>query len=206
MHSDGYYDVRSVELDETYWWLPPKWAGIIEGRDLARPDTRQAFDLLNDLARVGMVQRRNERGAFSYHLTWSALQYYFEGTEYGNNPEGLSFLCYSRIVPESVLWNEPIHAEQIAGVKMDAFRAAIKWAPSPPASWADDAFIRAHSVMLVPANAPLVVKFVRVGDVWETHYESPTSAVPHLLFVNPRAWPRSDLMIPGHSSRQRKPA
>ncbi len=152
---DGtYVQGYSAELDQTDWWLPPKWVGSIRIDRLKHRDARVTYALLNELVRVGMLDRNRVKNSFRYHLTWRALSYYFDENDFGNNPEHYSFLCYSKIAPQRVVWNEPIHRERIGGSETDVFRAKVEWLPGPVAAWAEDAFLQSHSVTLVPARDP----------------------------------------------------
>jgi hypothetical protein len=187
---DGYYNGYSAEVDETSWWLPPTWSARMSARSLRTPDARVTYTLLNHLAAAGMIERVATGYGFAYHLTLSALPYYFDEDDYGNNPEHYSYLCYSRIVPDHVLWIQPIHRERIGQVSIESqvFRAAIQWSPGPIASWASDGFIRSHSVILPPQNIPIVMTFVNDNGVWDVNYPF-DRLLPHLRFADAAAWP-----------------
>jgi hypothetical protein len=189
---DGYYEGYSVELDETGWWLPPTWAARMNPKSLNSADARVTFTLLNHLAAAGMLRKDRFGDSIAYHLTWNGLPYYFDEDDFGNNPEHYSYLCYSRIVPERVLWSQPIHGERTVqgSTESQVFRAAVQWSPGPMAPWASDGFIRSHSVFLPPDTHPIVMKFVNVDGVWEIDRSS-SSLVPHLNFAEANAWPRA---------------
>ncbi len=44
-----------------------------------------------------------------YNLTERAFPYYFEGNDFGDNPDHLSYLCYSRLVPDRVVSSQAVH-------------------------------------------------------------------------------------------------
>lgn len=194
--ADTYYQGYSAELDQTDWWLPPKWVGRVSTKDLKHANVRVTYDLLNELTRVGMLDRKPAADAFEYHLTLSALPFYYDEDALGNNPEHFTYLCYSRMVPERLTWSEPIHLEQIgdAPEKMEAFRAAFEWRPSPAAAWAENAFLRSHSVVLAPSQHTLTVKFVNWKGTWEIyHVNMFASALPHIGVTDASVWPASRL-------------
>lgn len=163
----AFYRGYSTEYVPDVKWLPAQWIGIVHSQDLRNPDVRASYDVLNELLRVGMVERNVMPGGFRYHLTMRALDYYFERTQYRNNPGGESYLCYSAIVPQRVLWNQPIHIEKDRdGQPIQAFRAAFEWRASPIADWASSALLRSHSVILPPLESPTIAKFVNVDGDW----------------------------------------
>ncbi len=192
---DGtYYEGYSAELDETDWWLPPKWVGSVNSSELKHADVRVTYELLNELVSVGMLDRDRVHGGFRYHLTMRALPFYFDENDFGNNPEHFAYLCYSGIVPQRVIWNQPIHVEQVHGGsgKTQVFRAAFEWLPSTVAPWADSAFIQSHSVILAPTKGPIVVKFVNRQGTWEiSNVHLFASALPRIGFADASAWPKS---------------
>jgi hypothetical protein len=189
---DTYHRGYSAELDETDWWLPPTWSGVIRASELRRPDVKATYDVLNELVRAGVVQLQTSADRFRYHLTWQGLRYYFDGDDFGNNPSHNSFVCFSGMEPQRVIWSEPVHVEQNrdGSGETQVFRAAFEWRPGPPAAWANDAFLQSHSVILEPVNGPLVVRFVNRRGEWEIDYPRAT-ALPRLGFADASVWPAS---------------
>lgn len=169
-------------------WLPAMWLARVDARRLQRADVRATAELLDALTRVGMLGRQRGPHASLYYLTNAALPYFFADSGRGNDPDALSYLCYSAIVPERVLWTQPVHVEASTKGDERVFRAGFAWRGGPIAEWARDPFIRSHSVVLTPTRSPAVAKFVQHGRTWSlvTIY----SAEPPLpVVVDASAWP-----------------
>jgi len=111
-----------------------------------------------------------------------ALDYYWERTQYRNNPGGEPYLCYSTIIPERATWNQPVHIEKDRdGHLIQTFRAAFKWRASPIANWANDRLLRSHSVILAPIFSSTIAKFVNVNGDWVIqNIYSRTQALPRV--------------------------
>ncbi|MGZ3550991.1 MAG: hypothetical protein ACXVAL_02745 [Vulcanimicrobiaceae bacterium] len=175
-----YYEGYTSEYWEEGVWLHPYWLGLIHTSDLSDPNVRAAYYVLNALTRAGMLERTSATGASFYRLTPRAIAYYFESNGFGNNPEHWSYLCYSRIVPRRVVWTK--------GVKDSLFRVAFEWSVSARAQWANDPFLRRHSVLLPPLSSPAVAVFAKSGDWWHiTQLVTPTAMLPRT--VDPAVWP-----------------
>jgi hypothetical protein len=187
-----YLQGYSAEIsEETEWWLPPRWSGSVQASQLQRRDVRAVFQVLNELVRAGMLDVDREPGGFHYHLTMQALPYYVDRDDLGNNPEHFSYLCYSKIVPRRIVWNEAIHFERVRGVagKAKVFRAAVQWLPGPQAAWADDPILRSHGVILASTERLIIVKFVNSEDSWQVDFVN--SGFPSISVVDASAWPKS---------------
>ncbi len=162
-----FYRGYSTEYISEIKWLPAQWIGIVHLKDLRDPEVRASYTVLSELVRAHMVERTTVLGGFRYHLTMRALDYYWERTQYHNNPGGEPYLCYSTIVPQRVLWNQPVHTERDRdGHPIQTFRAAFEWRASPIAEWANDPMLRSHSVILAPMFSPTIAKFVNVDGDW----------------------------------------
>ena len=164
-----YYPGSSAEFVEENTWLRPVWLGSVRTSDLLRPETRAIYRVLNKLVKAGMVEKNRTPGGFRYHLTMRALPYYFDDNALGNNPDHIPYLCYSKIVPQRVIWNQPIHLEQSRDNvgRIEVFRVAFSWTSSPVGSWSADADLRSRSVILAPVASPTIVKFIKSGKTWE---------------------------------------
>lgn len=175
-----YYEGFTSEYREAGVWLHPLWLGLIHTSDLSDPNARTAKDVLNALARAGMVERRVAGDDTFYRLTSRAVAYYFESNRFGSNPEHWPYLCYSSIVPRRVLWTKRDGAH--------SFRVSFEWEIGARASWANDRFLLKHSVILPPISNPAVAVFSDAGGWWHvTHLETPNAMMPRA--VDAAAWP-----------------
>ena len=188
-----YYPGTSVTLYEQGVWLPALWIGRVRTRDLARPDVRAASAVLSELTRVGMVDSEPFHGGIRYHLTTAAQPYYYDESDRGNNPDHVPYLCYSKIVPQGVVTTDSVRRGRLryGSHDEDLFRALFVWTPSPAAPWANDAFLRRHSVKLGPAESPVIATFVRSRGDWAVAELSAPSPVARV--VDASAWPRLQL-------------
>lgn len=164
---DGtYYPGYSIESSDEGSWLKAMWIGFVATNELKRPDVRATYDVLDELTRAGLVVKRRFPRGYRYHLTVSAMPYYYSSNDFGNNPDHIPYLCYSTIVPDRVVWNQPVRMEPIGTRTAGVFRAAFEWHASERAPWAASAVLRSHSVRLAPARGALVAKFANVDGKW----------------------------------------
>ncbi len=168
----------SVELTEEGVWIPAAWIGSVrEGRGTS--DVRQIRTVLAALRNAGLIQTREAGKSLQYRLTAEGLKYYYDENDYKNNPAHLSYLCYSHVVPVRIVWRSPVKSEK--------FRAAIAWEPSPPAQWASDPVLRAHTVVLSPASTTVVASFIKQGHQWSLQrLDEPGIGLPQV--ADPKAW------------------
>ena len=185
-----YYPGISVTVQENGVWLPAVWVARVRRHDLARPDVRTAAAVLDELTRKGVLERTPVRDGFRYRLTRVGWDFYYDENDYGNNPDHIPYLCYSTIVPQRVVWSEPARRERSrdGSHDEDVFRAAFAWRQSPVAAWANDAFLRTHSVTMGPTENQLTATFANRHGEWiivQLGTPTPTGRV-----VDPSAWPR----------------
>lgn len=175
----SFYPGYTAQYQDERSWLAPLWLGSIRNSDLRSSQARMSFAVLNALGRVGMVQRLTVPGGFHYRLTVAAMPYFYARNDYGNNPDAIPYLCYSTIVPGSVLWTDSIKGNE----RHRVFHAAFTWHASSPAPWADDTFLRAHSVVLIPFSRTILATFEEDGDEWRiVRLRQPDkSTLPRLL-------------------------
>ncbi len=178
-----YYPGYDVELEESDWWLPPIWLGYLPQSVAYDRRARTAERVLELLASAGMVKRNIFSEASYYHITDAAFVYYYDDDDFGNNPGHAPYLCYSSIVPQRVVWKQPVHLE--SGVL--TFRATIAWSASSPALWAANPALQKYSVTLAPTRSPLIVRFAKTGDGWQIANVYP--AAPNVL-ADAAAWPK----------------
>lgn len=176
-----YYPGYDVELEESDWWLPPIWLGYLPQSVAYGRRARTAERVLALLVGAGMVKRDTYSGASYYHITDAAFDYFYDDDNLGNNPGHAPYLCFSKIVPQRVLWKQPVHAERGAST----FRVALAWSAGPPAPWAANPELRKYAVTLAPARAPLILKFAKTKDGWQIVNVYPSA--PNLL-ADAAAW------------------
>lgn len=188
-----YYPGVSVTMEENGVWLPAVWVARVRRRDLARPDVRTAAAVLDELTKKGLLIRTTTPGASRYRLARIGWDFYYDENDYGNNPDHIPYLCYSTIVPQRVIASEPARHERLpdGSHDEDVFRATFAWTPSPVAAWANDAFLRSHSVALGPAETPVTATFANRHGAWTiVQLSTPT---PLGRVVNASAWPHPRL-------------
>jgi hypothetical protein len=200
-----YYPGANVVVEEQGQgrvWLPALWIARIGDRQLTRADVRATAELMNVLAREGMLDRQTGRGGSTYRLSGSAIPYFFSENAHGTNPPAFPYLCYSAIVPQRVVATDPIHAERLpGGVDAQAFHATFTWTASEPAAWARSAYVRAHSVVLGPSENPLTAELVRTDGGWHVvTLRGPTSQQPHV--VDASVWPPAPPPLRGGVARK----
>lgn len=189
-NADGtYYPGRSVEVVEQGVWFPALWLARVRAAQRANPNVRTTVAVLDELVRIGMLQRSVGGGTSTYRLTLRAMPYFYANDEYGNNPSGQSYLCYSHIVPEHVT----AYGSLLAGLRAHdpaTFRATFSWeATSAPAWVREDDVLRRHSVLLAPLTSPAIATIAEHdGDRYITELSVPGLNLPHVVDVS--AWPR----------------
>jgi hypothetical protein len=188
-----YYPGTNVVLEEQgngRVWLPALWIARIPNRLRARDaGVRAAAEVLDELARAGMIDRHADLPGSTYRLTPAAMPYFFSENAHGSNPPAFPYLCYSTIVPERVVATDPVHTMRLAGgLDAQVFHATFTWTASEPAAWARSPFMRAHSVVLGPSENPLTAELVRTDGSWHVvTVRGPTSQQPHV--VDASVWP-----------------
>ena len=164
-------------------WLPPLWEAYVESNP-RRPSTRLVGEILDDLMRKGLVQRTPRLHGDEYYLTLKAFPYYSDGYFHGLNPLRASYLCYSDIVPERVLWTRNVTGPTSGSTV--SYQAAFQWKEGPSAAWAQgDPLIQSHSVVLSPAATPLVLTFSEHNKSWKM---GDIEGSPFGTLVDTNAW------------------
>lgn len=189
---DGsYVPTFSVEFRERDAWLPPLWLGVLPSSAANTPNGRTAAEVLNALAHSGLIEKRYMHNAIRYNLTERAFPYYFEGNDFGNNPDHLSYLCYSRLEPDRIVSSQVVHRSVSGRNAADAVRVAFSWHASEEDAWAKDPVIQSHSVVLAPTRSPAIIVLAsRHGEL--TVDRAKYEAIDTL--AQPAVWePRLDL-------------
>ena len=187
--ADGiYYPGRTLVVHEEGVWFTALWLARVRASRLEDPDVRATVTVLDELVRLGMLQRTRRRTVATYRLTPRAIPYFYAQDDYGNNPSGQPYLCYSRIVPERIAWRRALQSSA-ASHREPAFRVAFVWNASAAASWARSAVLERHSVLLAPTTNPAIATIVgdgrdrRVVRLW-----APGLDLSRVVDVS--AWPR----------------
>jgi len=186
---DNFFTVGySAEVDETYWFVSPPWAAGFGPRDARDPRGKTTRELLAHLVQAGMVNEVSSYGTDQYKLAEPGFERFFDDDHFGNNRLHNPYVCYTTIVPRSIVWKQPEHLENdpYGKGRVHVFRVAFNWTVSPDTHWMPDAFIRAHTVVLGPARNPAIAKFVLRGSTWDLEDLYPS--MPDNI-VNPAAWP-----------------
>lgn len=142
------------------------WRGRIAASDVAKPTVRPVYDVLNHLVKAGLLIRKRTPFNYDYYLTYDALPYYDDRSWYGNNNGDMQYLCYSKIVPDRIIWLQHIQPPSDWTGPAQWYRASFAWKVGPPAAWARDPFLRAHSVMLSPMKSPATAKLFFTDKTW----------------------------------------
>jgi hypothetical protein len=184
-------------------WLPVMWIARVSNRQRTRrADVRAAVQVLDELARAGMIARTDGLYGSTYRLTPKAIPYFLSENAHGSDPIAIPYLCYSTIVPQRVVTTEPIYATRLpGGVDAQVFHATFTWTASEPAAWARTPYFRSHSVVLGPAENPLTAELVRTGGGWHVAaLRGPTSQQPHV--VDASVWPPPPKPLGGGVARK----
>ena len=184
-----YYPGVSVTMQENGVWLPAVWVARVRRRDLTRPDVRAAAAVLDELTKKDMLVRTTAPGGARYNLARIGWDFFYDENDFGNNPDHIPYLCYSTIVPERVVSSGPVRRERLheQSHDEDVFRVTFTWAPSRVAGWANDAFLRSHSVDLGPTESPATATFAKRHGEWTiVQLSTPT---PEGRVIDRSVWP-----------------
>lgn len=174
----SYYPDYSIEYRPEGVWLRPYWIGAIFNGQQNEPHIRKVAEVMDALAAVGLVQQQKIRIGHVYRLTPKAIPYYSEDNSYGDNPDHLPFLCYTRIVPTKI--------ESLVSGTGQSLEVRFSWNETAASQWAND-YLREHSVILPPLSSPVMATLQKDQYGWQVqdlHTRFPM--LGHVL--NPRAW------------------
>lgn len=172
-------------------WIAPLWLASIPDAIASRPDARAAALVMNDLVAIGMLARHHVGASTRYRLTMRGRPYYFDRNEFGDNPDHLPYLCYSRIVPQQILWNQPVHLERFReeSQRVQIFRASFTWIAGARDAWAADPVLRSHTGVLPPSISPAIAEFANLDGSWEV-VKMVAAAPPLPRVSNVAVWPK----------------
>jgi hypothetical protein len=157
--TSSYYPGYNATKTEEGVWLQALWVAVIPKRDLGRPPARTVHAILDELTALGLLERIDLRDRLRYHLSARGSRYFYNENRLGDNSEHWPYMCYSRIVPQQVVWQVTRRLND--GVEHVAH---VWWRATPPQTWVTP-FLRAHSVVLNPTEEPAVATvFVRTDN------------------------------------------
>lgn len=162
-----YYPGYTAAAQTYAEWLDAIWRGRIPAADLRRHDARTVFRVLNHLVSAGLLRRKRDSSGFAYFMTPSAFPYFYASSVFKDNRDSLPYLCYSTIVPQRIEWTQamsPSAVRRAHGAQW--YHVRFAWKPSPPAAWANDPVIRAHSVDLAPLTSPTTARVFYEHEQW----------------------------------------
>jgi hypothetical protein len=129
------------------------WVGVVPARTLNDPHAVAVKAVLDELTRLGLLVRHDLPGIFRYNLTHEGERYYYDRNHLGNNVEGWSYLCFSRLHAKDVAWSSrPTKGGEAYRNDVIA-RIRFTWEPTRDAPWATR-FLKAHAVILNPTSSP----------------------------------------------------
>jgi len=144
----------------------PYWVGRMSPRAAASPAGREVRAVLDRLSNAGLVVRDAWHGTTWFSLTRAGAAYEWSADRLDDDREGFPYLCFSKVVPttivqEKVLPDEPATARSPARA---AVSVTFDWTASAPAAWANDPYLRSHSVILAPTTSPATATLVKDGN------------------------------------------
>ncbi|HET6896323.1 MAG TPA: hypothetical protein VFH72_13140 [Candidatus Baltobacteraceae bacterium] len=152
------------------------WRGRILTAETAKLPVKPVYEVLNHLVEAGLLKRTRSSSSYDYYLKYAALPYYYDTSWFGNNKGDMQYLCYSKIVPDRILWVEHTRRPSDWSGPAQWYRASFTWKASAPAAWARDPFLRAHSVILAPLKSPTTAKMFYIDKTW------------HVVNIYDRTW------------------
>jgi hypothetical protein len=173
----------------------PYWLGRMSRRAMATRDGREVLAMLDRLSRAGLVARDSSRGAATtFWVTRAGAPFVDSADSYADNREAYPYLCFSKIVPTTIVQQKALPDEPATAhsPERERFSVTFDWTASAPAAWANDPYIRSHSVILAPTTSPAVATLVKIGDEWVLQ-KLDDSNLNDPVAVNPAVWKRSGL-------------
>jgi hypothetical protein len=159
----GYVPVHNADVAAKGVAIEALWVGVIPARTLGDPQAVAIKSLLDELTRLGLLERRDALGEFRYNLTRDGERYYYERNEFGNNVEAWPYLCFSHLHATNVAWTSP--AAKGRGTYRHDVTARIRftWERADEAAWATPV-VKAHAVELNPTSTPAEATVQRRPD------------------------------------------
>jgi hypothetical protein len=122
-------DLRETTADKGAW-LQALWIAVIPKRDLEQSPARTVHAVLDELTALGLLERIDLRDRFRYHLSDRGSRYFYNENRLGDNSERWPYMCYSRIVPQRIVWKTSSRRND--GVEHVAY---VSWRTTSPQTW-----------------------------------------------------------------------
>jgi hypothetical protein len=166
--SGTYYPGYTASMTNYAEWDDAVWRGHIAAAELHTADAAEVFQVLNHLRAAGLLTRTYKRGGYDFYLTPRAFAYFYGSSQFKDNRGSMTYLCYSTIAPQRIVWQRPIAPPQMRRRSpVQWYHVEFAWRPSPAAAWAArDPFLRFHSVVLAPLTSPTEARVYYEDGDW----------------------------------------
>jgi hypothetical protein len=161
-----YYPGYVASLQNYGEFLDAVWRARIALPQISDPQIRPVYEVLNHLVGAGLLSRTRDASVYEYYMTANAMHYYYGISRYDNNRAWMQYLCYSRVLPDRLLWVQRIPQPSDWTGHAQWYRVSFTWKASAPAGWARDPFLRRHSVILSPLKSPTQAKMFYIDGHW----------------------------------------
>ncbi|HEY6235656.1 MAG TPA: hypothetical protein VIW69_11190, partial [Candidatus Elarobacter sp.] len=104
--SRGYYPDYNADVAQRTGPFQSGWVAVVRA-DVQHGQAADVKSVLDELARIGLVERRTLRDGMHYTLTHEGSRYLYEQNDLGNNVEGWPFLCFSHLRTTKIAWSGP---------------------------------------------------------------------------------------------------
>ena len=161
--SRGYYPDYNADVAQRTGPFQSGWVAVVRA-DVRHGQAADVKSVLDEFARIGLVERRTLPDGTHYTLTNEGRRSLYERNDLGNNVEGWPFLCFSHLHATSVAWSGP--SVRDADGWSDLRRVRFSWTSQIDAPWVTP-FLKAHAVELPPIANPAQAEARRyVGGPW----------------------------------------
>lgn len=187
--SRGYYPDYNADVAQRTGPFQSGWVAVVRA-NVQQGEAADVKSVLDEVARVGLVERRTLPDGLHYTLTPEGRRYLYERNDLGNNVEGWPFLCFSRLHATGIAWSGP--AVRDPDGWSDSRRVRFNWTSQADAPWITP-YLRAHAVELPPVSNPAQAEARRyAGRPWRlARLNFEFGLVEHRS-----AWTASDLATP----------
>ena len=150
----GYYPDYNADVSQRTGVFQSGWTAVV------RPGGHQTEvvdveNVLDELARVGLLERKALPDGVHYTLTDAGWDSYYERNDLGNNVEEWPFVCFSHLHTTRIAWSGPPAQEK--GQYYVSRRVRFSWTSQVDAPWLTP-FLKAHAVELPPVSNPADVE------------------------------------------------
>ncbi len=161
--SRGYYPDYNADVARRTGPFQSGWVAVVRA-DVQYAQAADVKSILDELARIGLVERWTLPDGMHYTLTHEGARYLYERNDLGNNVEGWPFLCFSHLRTTRIAWSGP--SVRDAGGWSLSRRVRFSWTSQLDAPWVTP-FLKAHAVELPPVSNPAQAEARQyVGRPW----------------------------------------